>query len=203
MDQSGTFPRKFTDFETKDSNDKKTRAEELVAQALATECEVPVNDQSTMMWRILGGLGTHDLSAMREALGVPTKVLGVYPGFPFWNVLFQFPGFAVSYESGIDEVSRFDAHIEVYSRHKNIRIQYDTPYIKGLPIKLHIRENIDGAYRETTILKTYEDPYTLEMKELYAWFVEGKLIKTTIEDAEKDTEIFQMIMKAGFKAVEA
>lgn len=201
MSQSGTFPQKFTDFTVKESDEKDAKAKELVAQALQVECEVPVDERSTLMWRILGGLGTHDLSAMREALGMPTKVLGVHPGWPFWNVLFQFSGFAVSYESGIDEISRFDAHIEVYGRQKNIRIQYDTPYIKGLPIKLHIRENVDGSYRETTILKTYEDPYILEMRDLHAWFVEGKPIKTTIEDAEQDIRIFQSIMKAGFNAI--
>lgn len=37
------------------------------------------------MWRILGGLGSHDLSAMREALGMPNKVLGANLGYPFWK----------------------------------------------------------------------------------------------------------------------
>jgi hypothetical protein len=55
----------------------------------------------------------------------------------------------------------------------------------------------DGGFSDTVIRKTYEDPYTLEMKELYAVVVEGKTVKTTAEDAKKDLEIFGMIMKAG------
>jgi len=61
------------------------RSSELVVQALERECAVPVTESSTMMWRALCGLGTHDLSAMREVLGMPTKVLGAHRGIPFWK----------------------------------------------------------------------------------------------------------------------
>ena len=46
-------------------------------------------------------------------------------------------------------------------------------------------------------LTTEPDPYTLEMKELYALITEGKPVKTTAQDAAQDLKIFQMIMKAG------
>ncbi len=92
---------------------------------------------------------------------------------------------------------RFDAHIEVYGRNKTIRVQYDTPYVKGLPVTMHVSENLNGVYQERMVRPTFEDPYTLEMKELYACMIEGKEIKTTPEDARKDLEIFCMIMKAG------
>jgi hypothetical protein len=112
--------------------------------------------------------------------------------------LFKYQNFTVSYESGIDNVPRFDAHLEVYSATKTIRVQYDTPYVKGLPITMHITENQDGAYKETTIRHTYEDAYTLEMKKLWEMVVEGKAIKTTAEDALQDLELFGMIMRHGF-----
>ena len=83
--QSGTFPKVFTDIEELDKADQAMRAKEQVAQGLEVECGVPVNENSSLIWRVLGGLGTHDLSAMREALGTPTKVLGSHLGFPFWK----------------------------------------------------------------------------------------------------------------------
>lgn len=112
-------------------------------------------------------------------------------------MLFQYPGFAVSYESGMDSVPRFDAHIEIYSQTKSVRIQYDSGYVKGLPTTLHICEKDGEGYRETTIRRTYEDPYTLQLKSLYGWVVHGVPIKTTAEDAEQDYKIFQIIMEAG------
>ncbi|CAK7202808.1 hypothetical protein SEUCBS139899_005535 [Sporothrix eucalyptigena] len=198
--QSGTFPAKFFDFTPEDAEDKQARATEMVKTALETECGIPVTPQSTRMWRVLGGLGSHDLSVMREALGMPQKVVGSAPNFPFWNVLFKYPSFTVSYESGLDNVPRFDAHIEVYGNNKTVRVQYDTPYVKGLPVTMHITENVDGTYRETTVRKSYEDAYTLEMKSLWALVAKGKPVKTTPEDALKDFEIFDMIMKHGFGA---
>ena len=79
-----------------------------------------------------------------------------------------------------------------------MKICFDSPYVKGLPTTLHIRENLEGgSLRESVIRKTYEDAYTLEMKELYAFAVEGKPVKTTAADAKKDLEIAGMIMKAG------
>ena len=83
--QSGTFPKAFTDSDPMPSEDKAKRAQEMVEQGLQVECGVEVNESTTLLWRLLGGLGTHDLSAMREALGMPTKVLGTHLGFPFWK----------------------------------------------------------------------------------------------------------------------
>lgn len=114
------------------------------------------------------------------------------------SALFQYLGFVVSYESGIDGVGRFDAIIEIFAEKKTVKICYDSPYAKGLPTILQIRETTpEGSYKESTTGKTYEDPYTLEMKELYSVVVEGKQIKTTAVDAREDLVIFGMILKAG------
>ena len=73
-----------------------------------------------------------------------------------------------------------------------------SPYVKGLPTNMHIREKLeDGTFKESVIRRTYEDAYTLEMKELYAFAALGKTAKTTAVDARQDLEIFGMIMKVG------
>lgn len=66
-----------------------------------------------------------------------------------------------------------------------------------------LREDVDGtgALKETVVRKTYEDPYTLELRELYALATEGKSVKTTAEDAAQDLKIFQMILQAGASQV--
>jgi hypothetical protein len=84
--QSGTFPAKFTDFRSEDSEDKTKRGEELIATAMKEDCGgIPVTKETTTMWRMFGGLGSHDLSVMREALGMPTSVVGSSLGLPFWK----------------------------------------------------------------------------------------------------------------------
>ncbi|KPM37346.1 hypothetical protein AK830_g9247 [Neonectria ditissima] len=193
--QSGTFSKRFTDFQQQDSDDLKARNAKSVGIGLA-ECGVDASDSNRLFWQYLAGLGSHDLSAMRDLLGMPLGVHGANVTMPFWNVLFKYPGFNVSYESGIDNVPRFDAHIEVYGTDKTVRIQYDTPYVKGLPITVHIAENVDGVYKESMLRTTYEDAYTQEMRELYDLVAAGRPVKTTVEDSVNDLKIFDMIMKA-------
>ncbi|KAL2832502.1 hypothetical protein BDW59DRAFT_139349 [Aspergillus cavernicola] len=200
--QSGTFPRSFSDYGPEDSKELAARTNEILEQALTQELGIPVTPATALQWRHLGSLGSHDLSAMREVLGMPVAVLGASlcatEGPPFWSALFQYPSFAVSYESGIDGVPRFDASIEVFGKYKTVKICFDSPYVKGLPTTMHVRERLaDVSFRESVVRKTYEDAYTLEMKELYAFVVDGKPAKTTAEDSKKDLEIFGMIMQAG------
>ncbi len=83
--QSGTFPKVFTDFAPDVVQDKNDKASEIVHQALSVECGIPVTAESTKMWRLLGGLGSHDWSAMREALGMPQRALGASLKLPFWR----------------------------------------------------------------------------------------------------------------------
>lgn len=119
------------------------------------------------------------------------------------SVIFQYPGFTVHYESGIHDVPIFDAHVEVFSKSKQVKVTWDTPFIKGLPVTMTIREDVDGsgALRETVVRKTYEDPYTLQLRELYALATEGKPVKTTVADAAQDLKIAQMVMQAGVSQV--
>ncbi|KAL2438457.1 hypothetical protein ABEF95_009295 [Exophiala dermatitidis] len=199
VSQSGTFPRSFSDLSAEVVEDKRAKAEDIIQQALVVDCGVPVTEESATMWRLLGGLGSHDLSAMREALGMPQAVVGASINLPFWSAIIKYPSFSVTYESGIDKIPRFDAHIEVYSPSKSVRVVYDTPYVKGLPVTMLVREDVDGVYKETSVRRTYEDPYTLELKMLYRMVVEDSEVETTAKDAKEDLKIFQMIMKAGFR----
>lgn len=73
----------------------------------------------------------------------------------------------------------------------------DTPFVKGLPTTMVVKDSSpDGSYRESTIRRTYEDPYTLQLKEVYEWVVDGKTPKTSPADARKDLEVIGMLMKA-------
>ncbi|KAI5820852.1 hypothetical protein BZA77DRAFT_49503 [Pyronema omphalodes] len=202
ISQSGTFPQRFTDVSEADKEALSQRAATHVHQGLAVEAEVAVSELGTDIWRILGSLGSHDLSLMREALGMPESVLGCNLQFPIWTVLFKYPTFAVTYESGFDEVPRFDAHIEIFGKKKTVKVIYDTPYVKGLPVTMVVRESVEGdekAFQERTIRRTYEDPYTLEMLELWEMIVHNKPVKTTLADARKDLLLNKMIVQAAQK----
>jgi predicted dehydrogenase len=144
---------------------------------------------------------------MRDIIGMPKKVIGASLGFPgIYTALLQYDGFPVTFESGVNTVPVFDANIEVYSPDKIVRIQYDSPYVRGLPVKMIVRDRMDSdapqgsyAYRETTVTKTYQDPFTAELLELYECVVNGKPVKTSAADARNEVELFKMILQAGEK----
>ncbi|KAJ0120482.1 hypothetical protein J7T55_015211 [Diaporthe amygdali] len=199
--QSGTFPRTFTDYRDEDSEALRRKTAEDIRQALQTELGVAITPQTDFMWHTLSMLGSHDLSAMREILGMPKGVVGFSPcattGSPFWSAIFQYPNFAVAYESGVDQVARFDASIEVFGDTKTVKVCIDTPFVRGLPTTMVVKETLpDGSYRESTTRRTYEDPFMLELQEMYKWVTEGKVPKTTPADARHDLEILGMLMKA-------
>lgn len=114
-------------------------------------------------------------------------------------MLLQYPSFPVSYESGIINVPTFDAHIEIYAKDKIVRINYDTPYVKGLPVTMTIRECLEkDGFQERLIRKTYEDPFTLQFLEFHRCAVGGESPKTSAVDAREDLDFIKMIMRAGF-----
>ncbi|KAF4622711.1 hypothetical protein G7Y89_g14316 [Cudoniella acicularis] len=195
--QSGTSPIKFFDFPPGSAQERSKNLDKLLGEAFPS----PPTDKDVKVCRFLGSLGSHDLSLMREAIGFPESVCGVSASEPFYSAIFNYRNktgepFAVTYESGIDGVPRFDAHLAVYGERKTVSIQYNTPYVKGLPIVVRVDElNEAGEASSREILSSFEDAYTVELKSLHACFVEGKSIKTTAEDSLQDLKLFDLMYK--------
>lgn len=74
--QSGMFIKTFNDFSKEDSDERQATVKEQNRQGLEVDLGIPLTEASEAMWFLIGNLGSHDMSAMREALGMPTGVLG-------------------------------------------------------------------------------------------------------------------------------
>ncbi|CAH0051567.1 unnamed protein product [Clonostachys solani] len=198
VNQSGTFQVKGTDFPPGANEERNRRFESLFKEAFPGQ---EITDEKRKLCRFLGSLGSHDLSLMRETLGFPEAVLGSSANDPFYSAILSFRNsdgspYSVTYESGIDSVPSFDAHIAVYGSNKRVSIKYDSPYVKGLPITVEVEElNEHGEIQRRSVLSSYEDCYTVEFQELYESIVNGKPIKTTVEDAAQDLKLFDMIYR--------
>ena len=81
-----------------------------------------------------------------------------------------------------------------------MKVNIDTPFVKGLPTTMVVKDSTpEGGYRETTTRRTYEDPFSLEMKAVYDWVVNGTAPQTNPQDARQDLEILGMLMKAAVR----
>jgi len=190
IEQSSNVLR-FDDIPERFKADRVARAERMVKDAVGA-----VPPELARVYRLLCGLSSHDISAMRELIGIPKRILSAVQ----WNggscllATFDYGDFCVGFETAIDQQRAFDAHIQIYSPHKSLTVQYDSPYIRHLPTTLVVRETIGESYNETVIRPTFKDPYTFELEEFYEVVTGKKPIKTTVEDAMEDLRIFQMFV---------
>lgn len=172
------------------------RAERAARMVRAAIGEAP--PELVRAYRLLCGLSSHDLSAMREMLGFPRRVVSadLWDGGAFLVVLFDYGNYRALLETGVDQQRRFDAHFEVYAPTASIRVQYDTPFIRHLPTTLVITETVGDAYTERVVRPTFTDPYTHELECFHDVVTRGVEPKTSPEDSMEDLRLFGMIIEA-------
>lgn len=192
IEQSSAVFR-FNDIPDSAKSDRSDRAYRLVREAIG---DVPPELNSA--YRMLLGLGSHDLSAMRELIGAPKSVLSAHQwnNGRFQTVTFEYDGFNATFEMGVDQQRRFDAHLEVFGDTRQLRIQYDTPYIRHLPTTLHITETIGESLTESVLRPTFKDPYTHELEHFHDVATGVALPKTPPEDSVEDLTLFREIIDA-------
>jgi len=169
-----------------------------LSQSMTDEALGDVPQAIKNVYHMLCGLGCHDLSAMRELIGMPRRVASAVQ----WNdgrfvvAVFEYDGFYATFEMGADAQGRFDAHIEVLGQKKQLKLQYNTPYIRHLPTMLTVSETHNTNFQETLIRPTFKDPYTVELEYFYDLVTNGGAAKTSPEDYKDDLRLFKMIIDA-------
>jgi predicted dehydrogenase len=192
VDQTATVERS-DDLPQEAIDEKWARRSVLVKEALG---DVPQELEWT--YGLLCGLGSHDLSAMRELLGRPQKVAAakMWRQGGYLVALLDYGDFVVTYETGVDEQLRFDAHIEVFGESGSLKVQYDTPYVRHLPTTLEIERTVGDSYERSVIRPHLKDPYTHELEYFHDVVTTGSTPKTSPEDYVEDMELFIEIIRA-------
>lgn len=164
---------------------------------LVTDAIGDVPDVLAGAYRLLCGLGSHDLSAMRELLGPPQGVHAArqWRDGGYLAALLDYGSYVVAYETGVDEQLRFDAHLEVFGESTSFRIQYDTPYVRHLPTSLHIEHSEGGAITRSVRRPHLKDPYTYELEHFHHCATQGQSPKTSAEDFVADLDLFAELIR--------
>lgn len=193
MIEQSSVVHRFDDIPPECRKDRVERAEKMVTEAVG---DVPQNLKNA--YRLLCGLSSHDISAMREIIGIPKQVIAAvqWKNGRYINAIFEYDGYYVTFETGVDKQRRFDAHIEVYGESKSLKVNYDTPYIRHFPTTLSVIETIGDSYNQSVERPTLEDPYTHEIKHFYDVVTNGATSKTPPEDFKEDLKIFNQLIEA-------
>ncbi|MCR6032122.1 gfo/Idh/MocA family oxidoreductase [Nocardioides sp. zg-579] len=173
--------------------EKWARRSALVKEALG---EVPQELEWT--YGLLCGLGSHDLSALRELLGSPRSVSAarMWRSGGYVVALLDYGDFVVTYETGVDEQLRYDTYIEVYGATGTMRVQYDTPYVRHFPTTLQLELTAGDSYERSVRRPHLKDPYTYELEYFHDVVTTGVRPKTSPEDFVQDMALFVDIIRA-------
>ncbi len=162
--------------------------------------EVPSVLQNAYM--LMLGLSSHDISAMRELLGMPAHVLAATQrGGLYLTATFDYGDFVCQFDTGVDNLARFDANLEVYGNNKYVRVQYDTPYVLNLPIRLIVAEpNGEHGVSEQMVHPSWGDAFFNEWVAFYDNVANRRTPKTSIADYRQDLELFKDMIALMAKA---
>jgi virulence factor len=146
-------------------------------------------------YAILTSMSCHHLSAMRELIGEPRRVLAAHRTNNGFNntITFDYGHYVCQYQAVIDRIGLFDAMIEVRSDKKRVRIVYDTPYIRSLPTRLEIAERGEDGVKQRILGPYYSDAFASELKMFHRHVMEGTKPKTNLADFRKDLNIWKDI----------
>jgi predicted dehydrogenase len=172
------------------------RTQKMQAETIAAAIGPAPPDLNTA-YLLLLGLASHDISAMRELIGMPRGVLFATQrwGGRWVTAAFDYGSFVCEFASGVDTVARMDAYLELYAGNKVIRVEYDTPYIRNLPARLVVTEPNGGVgLTQSVAFPTRQDPFVIEWTAFHDNIASGKAPKTSLADSREDLVLFaQMI----------
>lgn len=145
----------------------------------------------TAAYLMLLGLSTHDVSAMRELLGMPRGVLYAAARDGYITAAFDYGSFICHFETGINRIAAFDAHVEVYGDARIVRVQYNTPYVRNLPVELFVTHtDAENAVSKRALHPAWNDPFVAEWQAFYNSVQTGTPPKTDAVDFRHDLKLF-------------
>ncbi len=175
-------------------DEAKRREKDLVEEALgAKSTGILIKAYNLML-----GLSSHDISAMRELLGMPKSVLfaACRGSGPYLTAEFDYGNYVCHFETGIDQIPRFDAHLEIYGDRQVVRVQYDTPYIRNLPIRLFVtEENGRGGVLHKNSHPSWGDPFVEQWRAFYRNVTMRTAPKSSPRDFAHDLELFAEMIR--------
>lgn len=144
------------------------------------------------------GLSTHDTSAMREMLGMPKSVLHATQrrGGRALTAAFDYGEYVCLFSSGSDTIPRYDTWLQVYGESMTLRVDYDTPFVRNLPITLTVTESANGMDHTRTIRQPgWGDAFTEEWRAFHECVLTGEQPKTSPQDFRQDMLLYREMIR--------
>lgn len=175
------------------SESMRARTAEQIRAAIG---DAPVALQNA--YRMMLGLSTHDLSAMRDMLGMPQRVLYAAQrnGGRYQTAAFDYGDYICQFSTGVDNIPRFDTYLQVYGDERVVRVDYDTPFVRNLPITLTVTETSDGVNKQQTVTHPgWGDAFTEEWRAFHRSVARDETPKANPQDFRNDLVLFREMIR--------
>ena len=168
------------------------RRRELIAEQLG-----PLEPGPAGAYDLLLGLGSHDSSAMRELLGTPRGVLSASTRGSFVAATLDYGEFVCHFEIGVDEIPRYDTHIEIFGARHVLRLRWDVPYVRNLPTTLSVLEADErGGFGERTVMPAWGDPFVEEWTAFHRHVADRTQPAMSAADFRHDLDLFGAMVRS-------
>lgn len=149
-------------------------------------------------YNMMLGLSSHDTSAMREMLGMPLRVLYAAQrlGGRTMTAAFDYGEFVCHFSTGADNIPRYDTYLEIFGENRVVRVDYDTPFVRNLPITLSITETQDGVKTTESVTHPgWGDAFTEEWRAFHHSLVTGEPPKASPQDFRRDLLLYREMIQ--------
>ncbi|HYF93277.1 MAG TPA: Gfo/Idh/MocA family oxidoreductase [Symbiobacteriaceae bacterium] len=166
---------------------------ELIRRAIGEAAPEEVRAYGMLM-----GLASHDLSAMREMLGLPQRVLyaAFRQGGATVTAAFDYGDFVCQFEMSVDNLPRYNTYIEVAGDDQTIRVDWAPPYVRHLPVTVTEQRTTGTGIETRELFPGWDDPFVKEWQALYLAITEGAPTKCGPEDYRHDADLFLELIRA-------
>jgi predicted dehydrogenase len=165
---------------------------EMIAAAIG-----PAAPELNTAYLLMLGLASHDVSAMRELIGLPRGVLFATQRWAgrWMSAALDYGSFVCELAIGVDTVPRMDAYLQFHTGSKVIRVEYDTPYVRNLPARLIVAEPKNGVgLSHAESFATRQDSFVLEWTAFHDNIAGGHAPKTSLADSREDLVLFKQLI---------
>jgi predicted dehydrogenase len=190
IDQTSTVIR-ADDIPQEDIDALWARRRELIAEQLG-----PLEPGPAGAYDLLLGLGSHDSSAMRELIGAPRGVISASTRGSFVAATLDYGDFVCHFEVGVDEIPRYDTHIEIFGAQHVLRLRWDVPYVRNLPTTMSVLEaDSRGGFSERRVMPEWGDPFVAEWKAFHHSVTTREQPTASAADFREDLDLFAQMVR--------
>ncbi|MEK6647061.1 MAG: Gfo/Idh/MocA family oxidoreductase [Candidatus Firestonebacteria bacterium] len=148
---------------------------------------------------MLTGLGTHQMVMIQAGFGNPEKTLfaEISPEGWSWSAILKLPGGIPCIWTVVptNKLADCPTTLTVYGEEEVISIEGNSPFLKNVPMRIIIKKQEDGVYKEILLRSSFKTSFKEELYHFYDSII-------TRKKPESDLEVGKENLKALLSIIE-